>query len=160
MSYKKTDTSFKQALPEGELLETYVKAVIGKSWSDHLGKDHPSGYDFFSEKDNCYIDIKASKHSEHNDTCFVEYIQNKGYNASKKANHYSGQLEDGIDYVLIYVDTTAKAFGSMTIFNVRKLRQYYSDESRLVKGGKDARGFRVPSGDTRVASKQKLPEIS
>lgn len=159
INFKKADTRFGPALEEGELLETYVKAVIGKGWSDKLPITHPSGYDFFCPKNNCYIDIKASKHSRYGGDCFVEYIQNAGYNMNKKANHYSGQLEDGVNYVLMYVDTTPEGFGSMTIFNVRKLRQYYSDESCLVKGGWDARGFKVPSGDTRVATIKQLPEL-
>ena len=158
IDYKKPDTRFGPALEEGELLETYVKALVGKNWSDKLPIDHPSGYDFLDHKYGCFLDIKASKHTQYNGDCFVEYIQNWGHNSNKKANHYSGTLEDGVGYFLLYVDTTKQGFGSTTLFNVRKLRELYSDESKLIKGGWDARGFKVPSSDTRVARTLQLPE--
>jgi hypothetical protein len=164
-NFKKADTRFNIALEEGELLETYVKAVIGKDWSDKLSIKHPSGYDFFWSSDDpfrpsYYIDIKASKHSKYNGTCFVEYIQNHQHNKNGKANHYSGALEDGIDYFLLYVDTTPEHFGEATLFNVRKLRQHYSNESALIPGGWKALGFRVTSSDRNVARTFKLPEPS
>lgn len=164
INFKKNDTRFGPALEEGELLETYVKAVIGKNWSDKLPITHPSGYDFFYDSDDpfkpsYYIDIKASKHSMYGGNCFIEYIQNWSNDKNKKANHYSGRLEDGINYMLLYVDTTKSGFGNSVLFDVRKLRQHFADESCLVKGGWDARGFLVNASNKTVARSIMLPEV-
>lgn len=132
------EKSMKRGFKEvGDLVEELLLARCPDKW-EKLPLDHESGFDFWDEEFNCYVDVKTCRAAEFNDNIFIEYIQNT--NNGKLSNHWSLDMDDDKNYYLLYFDTTEKGFGKWWAINWKETREALQNASHGVKGGYTAVG--------------------
>ena len=146
MAEKSMKRGFKEV---GDLVEELLLNKHPDKWVK-LPLNHESGFDFWDEEFQCYVDVKTCRASEFGDNIFIEYIQNT--NNGVLSNHWSLDMDDDKNYYLFYFDTTERGFGNWWAINWKEAKAALQTAQHRVRGGYTAVGDIVNANTVACAA--------
>lgn len=138
-------SGFKQV---GDLVEELLLLKCPDKWVK-LSLDHPTGFDFWDEQFNCFVDVKTCRAGQFGGNIFIEHHQS---DYSGLSNHWKIDMDDDKDYYLFYFDVSQKNFGQWWAIDWRKTRAALQNSNHNIRGGYNARGDIVNAQAVSAAS--------